>query len=509
MEHPGGSPGRVYLVGAGPGDPGLVTVRGAECLRRADLVLYDCLADPNILEYINPSAEVVGLGRGSGQRSIPHEEAIDRMIEAARGGKTVVHLKAGDPQVFGGAAGEIEHLRGAGIPYEIVPGITAALATAGYAEIPITHPDHASAVALVIAHPRDGTDKPPLDYGLLAHFPGTLIVYMGESTARQWSEGLISGGKSPDTPVAIVRRCARNDQQTVRSTLGTLAGVIRANEPVAPAVIVVGEVVTLAPEASWFAARPLHGQRVVVTRPREQAGELRRRLAELGAKVYVQPAIRITDPPDWAPVDAALARLDRFDWLVFSSSNGVRYLLDRLLESGGDLRRLGPVKLAAIGPGTAEELARYRLRANLVPEQYRAEALAEALAGDAAGRSFLLARASRGRDVLAEQLAAAGGTVEQIVVYSSTDVEKPDDELASGRIDWITVTSSAIAGSLARLFGETLRGTKLASISPITSETLRRLGYEPSVEATQYTMEGLVEAIVRFGVAGKAGQDGR
>jgi len=496
-------PGQVYLVGAGPGDPGLITLRGVDCLRRADLVLHDCLVNPAILDHAAPSAEVVCLCRGPGERAMPLEEVNARMIEAARLGRTVVRLKAGDPDLFGRSGEETEALRAAGIPFQTVPGITAALAAAGYAEIPVTHVQHASAVALVTGQESRCKAGSTLDYGLLADFPGTVVFYMGEGSAGQWSEALIRRGKPPETPVAIVRRCSWNDQQTIRCTLGAVARVIAEHGLRPPLVIVVGEVASLAPEVPWFAARPLFGSRVVITRPRDQAWQLRERLTELGALVEIQPAIEISEPGDWAPVDHALGEIDRYDWLVFSSANGVRYLLDRLWETHGDLRRLAGIRLAAIGPATAEELARYRLRADLVPGQYRAEGLAAALAGEAAGRTFLLARASRGRDVLAQQLVAAGGKVNQVVVYTSTDVEKADPNVAAavaaGQIDWITVTSSAIAKSLVRLFGDDLRRTRLASISPITSQVLCDAGYEAAVEATEYTMDGLVEALVAFG----------
>ncbi len=491
-------PGRVYLVGAGPGDPRLITLRGAECLRQADLVLYDCIVNPDVLEDTPRSAELIPLGSGPNQRSVPPDETMARMIVAARQGKTVVRLKAGDPHVFSRTAPETDALRAAGIAYEIVPGITAAAAVAGYAEIPITHVEHASAVAYVSAY-RSRDEATPLDWGALAGFPGTLVVYMGEAAADGWADALVRHGKPPDTPVAIVRRCSFRDQQTVRCTLGTVAQVLADRELRAPAVMVVGDVASLGPSESWFAARPLFGVRVLVTRPRDQAASLRQLLEELGAEVLIQPAIEISEPADWGPVDAALARLDRFDWLVFSSGNGVRSLLDRLLATGGDLRSLGGVRLAAIGPATAEQLARYHLRADLVPDEYRAEALAAELAAGAPGRAFLLARASRGRDLLAEGLGKAGGEVEQIVVYSSTDTAEPDADvaaaLAGDRIDWVTVTSSAIARSLVRLFGEDLRKARLASISPITSGVLGELGHEPAAEAVEYTMEGLVAAI--------------
>jgi len=498
-----GRTGKVFLVGAGPGDPGLITLRGVECLAQADLVLHDWLVNPAILRHANPAAEIACLGShgpGATQRVIPQDEVNAQMIRAAQQGKTVVRLKGGDPDVFGRSAEEIEALDAAGIPVETVPGVTAALAAAGYAGIPITHGQHCSAVALVTGHERHDKMGPPLDYGALAQFPGTLVFYMGVATAPHWSQALITEGKPPETPVAIVRRCSLPDQQTIRCTLATLPETIAEHRLGPPAVIIIGQAVTLATDVSWFASRPLFGQCVLVTRPKDQAGPLWQRLADLGAEVLQQPAIQISDPADWDPVDAALKRLDRYDWLVFSSVNGVRYLLDRLCDDGGDLRRLGHMKLAAIGPATADELGRYRLQADLMPQQYRAESLADELVAKAAGERFLLARASRGREVLAETLTAAGSTVDQIVVYSSTDVREAEPEVAAamsaGRIDWVTVTSSAIARSLAELFGEQLHQTKLASISPITSGTLRELGFEPAVEAAEYTMDGLMEVML-------------
>lgn len=487
-------------MGAGPGDPALITLKGAECLRRADFVLADSLVNPSIVSLCPPSAEVVRLARHACAEASGQEQINQRVIAEATKGRTVVRLKGGDPSVFGHGAEEVEALQRAGVPFEIVPGVTAALGAAAYAGIPITHGQYCSAVALIAGQQRRTKQGPPLDYAALAGFPGTLIFYMGVTTAQQWSEALLRGGKPPDTPVAIVRRCTRRDQETIRCTLQNVAEVIRQRQIRPPAVIIVGPVVALAPEAFWFTSRPLFGVRVLVTRPRHQADALCSRLSELGAEVLVQPAIEIAEPPDWSPVDLALERLDQYAWLVFSSANGVWFLLERLWQKGGDLRRLARVRLAAIGPATAEALARYRLRADLVPGQYQAERLAEALASQAAGQRFLLARASRGREVLAEQLRRAGGLVDQVVVYQSRDVQAPQPEvaaaLAAGRIDWVTVTSSAIGQSLVRLFGEALRRSRLASISPITSATLRRLGYPPAAEAAQYTAEGLIEAIL-------------
>lgn len=493
--------GTVYLVGAGPGDPGLIALRGVECLRRADVVVYDYLVNCRVLEHARAGAELVCLGRHGRDRLMTQAEVDARLVAEARLGRIVVRLKGGDPAVFARAAEEVDALTRAGIPFEVVPGITAALAVAAYAGLPLTHRDLASAVALVTGHQDDEKPAPTLDYRRLAAFPGTLVFYMGATTAPHWTSELVAGGLSPATPAAIVRRCSWPDQQVIRCPLDEVAARIAQHKLRPPILVVVGAVAGLAETASWFASRPLFGTSVLVSRPVDQAAPLRAALEELGAEVLTQPAIRIGPPADWAPVDSALSQLDDYDWLLFSSSNGVRFLLDRLAAVGGDLRRLGGVRLAAIGPGTAEELLRYRLRADLVPDEFRAESLAAAIAVEAAGRRLLLARASRGREVLAEQLRAAGAEVDQIVVYSSVDVTRPEAEvaerLAAGRIAFVTVTSSAIARALVALFGDELRKSRLASISPITSATLRELGHEPAAEAVEYTMAGVVAAIRR------------
>jgi uroporphyrinogen III methyltransferase / synthase len=326
-------------------------------------------------------------------------------------------------------------------------------------------------------------------------------MYMGVTTAAHWSSALIAAGKPAATPVAVVRRVSLPDQTRIDTTLGEVANVVQAKKLRPPVVFIVGDVAQRGAAWSWFDKRPLFGQKVLVTRPKHQADDLVRPLAELGANVLLQPAIEIRSAMDHSPLDRALELLDRFSWIVFSSANGVRCFLDRLPAIDRDLRLLGPVKIAAIGPGTAEELAKYHLKPDLVPDEFRAESLAHSLAKTAAGKRFLLVHASRGREVLAAELTKAGGHVEQVVAYESIDVAEPDPDIAAqmsaGLIDWTTVTSSAIARSLARMFGDSLKNTKLASISPITSATLRELGFEPSSEAEEYTMPGLVEAILK------------
>ncbi len=496
------TPGRVYLVGAGPGDPGLITLRGATLLKQADVVLFDYLVNPAVMQFARPDAEAICLGKHGGGRILNQNEVNQTMIAAAQAGKMVVRLKGGDPAVFGRGAEEADALVAAGIRFEMVPGVTAALAAGSYAGIPITHRDMASAVALITGHESDHKDA-NLDFQALASFPGTLVFYMGVTTIRDWAAALLAGGKLADTPVAVVRRCSWPDQLSIHTTLGEVANEVESRRLRPPVVIIVGEVVNLAPRLSWFDKRPLFGRRILVTRPRHQADELCNLLADDGAEVLVQPAIEIEPPPTWGPVDQAISDIDQFDWLVFSSSNGVHYFLSRVLQrTGGDLRCLGSVKLAAVGPGTADALASYYLKVDLVPSEYRAEALAAALEGEARdGRRFLLIRASRGRETLVEELSRCGGSVAQVVCYTSSDVTLPEVEVAealrTGTIDWITVTSSAIARSLHALFGDLLGRARLASISPITTATLRELGYQPAAEAATYTMAGVAEAIRR------------
>jgi uroporphyrinogen III methyltransferase/synthase len=494
--------GKVYLVGAGPGDPVLVTLRAVQLLRRADAVLYDYLVNPAILVHCRPEAVKVSLGKHGSGRVVSQSEINERLVAMAQVFGTVVRLKSGDPMVFARAAEELDCLVANGIPFEVVPGVTAALAAASYAGIPVTHRESASAVAFVTGQEDSEKADSKLDYEALASFPGTLVFYMGVTTAGHWSQSLIAAGKPARTPVAILRHVSLPDQTRIDTTLGDVTTTVQTHKLRPPVVFIVGDVAAHGPAWTWFDKRPLFGTRILVTRPAHQAADLIQPLAELGAEVLLQPAIEIQPLQITDTSDLALDLLDRMDWLVFSSANGVRCFFDRLLDPfhDRDVRALGKVKIAAIGPGTADELARYHLKADLVPDEFRAESLAQALASGAAGKRFLLVRASRGREVLAEELTKAGGSVEQVIVYESVDVASPEpqiaEQMAAGKIDWTTVTSSAIARSLARMFGDSLRQTRLVSISPITSATLRELGHEPAAEAREYTMPGVVAAIL-------------
>jgi uroporphyrinogen III methyltransferase/synthase len=498
---------RVFLVGAGPGDPGLLTLRAVECLRLADLIIYDKLVPPQLLEHANPEAEGRCMGDLPGGRQQRWSHVMADVIAAAKAGKIVVRLKGGDPLVFGRGLEEAAELRAAGIGYEIVPGVTAALAAGASTEIPLTHRSAASAVAFVTGHEDPTKEGPSLDWGALARFPGTLAVYMGMARLEQIAASLIAHGKPADTAAAVVAMAGTGRQRRVSTSLGELAAAVKQEGVTGPAIIFIGAAVATAPDESWFELRPLFGKGVVVTRPRDQAGELVRKLELLGAVPLVLPAVEILPPKDWNEVDDRLARLCEYDWLVFTSANGVQSLLGRLLETGRDMRALAGLKLAVIGPGTHEALRDFRLRADLMPSEYRSESLAAALAVQARGHRVLLARANRGRDVLRSELCKVA-TVDHVAVYRQVDAIPTDgpvhDAIRRGEVDFVTLTSSSIARaflkSLDETAGERIRSgrLRLVTISPVTSAAVRETGYEVAAEAKEYTIDGLVAAIVEL-----------
>ncbi len=508
-------PGTVYLVGAGPGHPGLLTLRAVECLKKADLVMYDYLANASLVEHARPDAELMRLGHHNGGPRLSPSEIISLMVEEALKGRSVVRLKGGDPSIFARGGDEATALRDAGVPFEIVPGITSGLALAAFAEIPLTHFEDASAVALVTGRERNAkleNDDCHLDYAGLASFPGTLVFYMAVKGTQAWSSALMEEGKSPDTPVGIVRWCSRAWQQTVRCTLGTVAEVVETHGLRPPCLFVVGKVVDRTPRLSWFESRPLFGSTVLVAGSASSAGRLRERLAETGAEVIMQPAIRVTPPPTWVPVDDTLERIDDYQWLVFSTPNAVDALMDHIDARGGDARWLGRVRIVALGSGTVDRLRARQIRPDLTPDGYQPAVLARTLTAAGPTR-VLLARSNGERPVLAAELEAAGARVGEIVVYATAEVDEPDPDvalsLAEDELDWVAVTSPATARSLDRLYGSALRRARIASISPLTSEALRELGLEPDVEAAPASVAGLVDAIAaavpRVAVAETAG----
>jgi uroporphyrinogen III methyltransferase/synthase len=485
----------------------LLTLRGAECLAQADLVLYDKLVPARLLDHAPAAAERVSVAELTGCHSQRYPHIHRAMIEAARQGKRVVRLKGGDPFLFGRGGEEAEALREAGIPYEVVPGVTAGLAATACAGIPLTHRLHASAVALVTGHENPDKPESALDWPTLARFPGTLVIYMGMSRLLRITQVLREQGKPADTPAAVIQWGSTGEQRTVEAPLGELPAAVQAAGLTPPAIIVIGSVASLRPRLAWFEQRPLFGKRVLVTRPRHQAAEMVERLEELGAVPHLLPAVEVLPPADWKPADRALEILWSYHWLIFTSANGVHAVVRRLEQTGRDLRALGPVRLAAIGPATAEALRGYHLRADLVPAEYRSEALAAALRDRVRGQRLLLARADRGREVLRQELARVAH-VDEVAVYSQVDAVPADAEaldcLRRGEIDYVTLTSPNIARALGRVLDEPCRSriaageVRLVSISPVTSAALRELGLPVAAEAVEYTSAGVVEALVQL-----------
>ena len=479
----------VYLVGAGPGDPGLLTVRGAELLARADVVVYDRLAAAALLALVPGDAELISAGKAPGQVDLTQEQINEVLVDRGRVAGCVVRLKGGDPFVFGRGGEEAEALAAAGVLFEVVPGITSAIGAAAYAGIPVTHRGVSTHFTVVTGHEDPAKPHTDVDWEALARAGGTLVILMGAGRIADIARRLIDGGRSPDTPVAAVRNGTRPDQQTVRATLETVAEAgVRA-----PSAIVVGDVAAL--DLTWFEARPLFGRSIVVTRAREQASELRTKLEALGAEVIELPTIEI------APVDFTLPELTGYEWIVFTSVNGVRAFFERGLDPAGhDARALAGLRVAAIGPGTARELQRRGVRADLVPERFVAESLLEAIADPVASGRVLLARAEQARDVLPDGLATRGYTVDVLAVYRTRSATPDPSAVArvrAGDVDAITFTSSSTVDNFCAAVGDLPDPQPLVvSIGPVTSATAVGHDLRVDAEATEHTIDGLVATLL-------------
>ena len=470
-----------YLVGAGPGDPGLLTARAIELIASADVILHDRLIPSEALAHARADAEVVDVGKVGGGEQVPQRETTRLLVEHARAGRTVVRLKGGDPFVFGRGGEEAQALREAGCDYEVVPGVTAGVAASAYAGIPVTQRGLASAVAFVTGHEDPGKPETAVDWAALAAFPGTLVFYMGVRQLPRIAERLIAHGRDPAEPAAIVERGTFPDQRTLRATLATLG----EQDARAPAITVVGPVAALHDDLAWFAAGPLAGVSVAVTRARAQASGLAARLRALGARVVETPTIRIE------PLAFELPDLHEYDLLVLTSPNAVEALLLR----AHDARALAGPKIAVIGPGTADALRAHGIVADIVPARAVGESLAQELAG-LGPRRALIARAEQARDVVPEALRAAGTEVDVLALYRTVAESMP--EAARGAAlsaDWLTFASASAVRFFHTAAG-TLEGPRLASIGPVTSAALRELGHEPDLEAEDHTPEGLVAALV-------------
>ena len=492
-------PGVVYLVGAGPGDPGLMTVRGAELVASADVILYDRLIPQAALSGAREDAELVYVGKRPGAPEIPQSEIETTMVERARAGRSVVRLKGGDPFVFGRGGEEAETLAAAGVPFEVVPGVTAGVAAPAYAGIPVTHREDASAVAFVAGHEDPSKDGSSIDWDALARFRGTLVLYMSVKRLPDVAARLIAGGRSADEPAAAVERGTTPAQRTVSATLADLPDAVAAAGIAPPAVMLIGPVAARRETIGWLERRPLFGLRVVVTRARAQASGLAATLAALGADVIELPAIRVVPRIDSAEVSDAVGAIHSYALVCLTSPNGVRLLFDALEAAGLDARALANATVAAIGPGTARALAARGIRADVVPERSVAEALVESLeAVDVTDRPVLVARAADARDVLPDALRERRAKVDVVALYE-TVAEEPDPEAveAASSADYVTFTSSStVRNFVAAIGGGFPERARVVSIGPVTSEAAREAGLTVDVEAESHDLDGLVEALL-------------
>ncbi len=497
--------GKVYLIGAGPGDPGLLGLKAKHCLETADAVVYDRLADPRILAFARKDAEMIYVGKASANHTMRQPDINKLLVKLAAEGKTVTRLKGGDPFVFGRGGEEAIELKEAGLPFEFVPGVTSAIAVAEYAGIPVTHRHVATSFAVITGHEDPTKGESTINWQGLATAVDTLVFLMGVENIEKISSQLIANGRSASCPAAVIRWGTHPEQRTLITTLGNAAADVKATGMKPPAIFLVGEVVRLREQLQWFDNKPLFGKTVIVTRARAQASALTQKLEALGAKVIEAPAIKIVPASDYAPLDVAISNISTYKWLVLTSANGVEYFFEHLRSAGKDARALANVKIAAIGSATAKALAAHGITADLIPSAYRAEELVEALHSQVeAGDKILLARAKVAREVLPEALRKMGATVDVVTAYETiADCENKDELIAaleSDEASVVTFTSSSTVTNLLQVLGdkaELLNKAVLAAIGPVTGDTLTKHGYTAAINAAEYTIDGLTEAILQ------------
>jgi uroporphyrinogen III methyltransferase/synthase len=500
--------GHVYLVGAGPGDPDLITIKGKNCIESADVLVYDYLASPALLAHAREDAELIYVGKKGGDHTLKQHEINQLLVDKAQTGRIVTRLKGGDPFIFGRGGEEIEVLVEAGISYEVVPGVTSAVAAPAYAGIPLTHRKYTSTLAFVTGHEDPHKATSNIDWQALATGIGTLVFFMGVKNLPNIVEQLTRHGMSADTLVGLIRWGTTTRQRTVTGTLANIVQRAAAAKLKAPAIIVVGDVVGLRDTMQWFENKPLMGKRVVVTRARQQASDLVTALQAAGADCLECPTIQIEPPPDWQALDTAIDKLGEYHWLVFTSVNGVRFFFKRLFELGKDVRALHLIRTACIGPVTAERLADFGISCDILPDTYRAESVVAAFEKqDVNTKKILLPRAQEARPILPETLTAMGARVDEIAVYRTRiardNVATLLDGLAADNIDCITFTSSSTVKNFKKLIPESdfhklLDKVKTACIGPITADTAREQGFNVDVMAETYTIPGLVEALIDY-----------
>jgi uroporphyrinogen III methyltransferase/synthase len=497
--------GKVYIIGAGPGDAGLITLRGVDCLREADVVVYDYLVSKELLKYAKANARFIYAGKQGGAHTLSQWQINDLLVKEAKAGNIVARLKGGDPFIFGRGGEEAEKLAVNKICFEIVPGVTSAIAVPAYAGIPLTHRGLTSTVAFITGHEDPTKEKSDIDWPALARI-GTLVFLMGVKNIEKIVQELQDNGRSPKTPAALIRWGTTPRQEILTGTLSNIVKLARDRKFAPPAILVVGEVVDLRDTLQWFDQKPLFGKGVVITRPEKQADDLARLLVKEGANPIHFPTIKIVPPPSWRDLDAAIKNLEEYEWLIFTSANGVAFFFERLLAKKKDIRDLKGVKICCIGPATAQQVESKGIRVDLVPKEFISEGILESFSGkNLKGKKIIIARAAEARDVLPEGLKKLGAIVDVATAYQTVNSGKKKKELdelfKENQVDVITFTSSSTVNNFIKIMGsdfKLLKGVKVACIGPVTAAAAKKAGLSVDIHQEEYTMEGLVGALINY-----------
>jgi uroporphyrinogen III methyltransferase/synthase len=500
--------GKVYLIGAGPGDPGLITIKGLECVQKADVVIYDYLANERLLDHRRRDAELVYVGKQGGRHTLPQDEINALIVRKAKEGKVVARLKGGDPFIFGRGGEEAEACVDNGVPFEVVPGVTAATSVPTYAGIPLTHREHTASVAFVTGHEDPTKPESRLHWDKLATGIGTLVFFMGMKNLKNITDNLIAHGRGDETPVAAIQWGTRTDQKVVTGTLRDIVSRVREAQLGPPAIVVIGEVVNLRQKLNWFESKPLFGKRIVVTRSRDQASVFAEMLIDRGATPIEFPSIDVVPPADWNELDAAIDAIEQYQWLIFTSANAVRFFFQRLRERGKDIRTLKGVRLCAVGPKTAEELQVYSLTADLIPSEFKAEGVLAALGGEQVrGQRILIPRARVAREILPDRLRELGAEVTVATAYENvrpaSDVDRIKKLFIERKVAAVTFTSSSTVNNFIEMVGQSeykslMAGVTVACIGPVTARTAVEHGMAVDVMPKDYTIPALVDAMVEY-----------
>jgi len=500
--------GKVYLIGAGPGDPGLITVKGLECVKKADVIIYDYLANERLLEQRRHDAELIYVGKQGGRHTLPQEEINSLIVKSAKEGKIVARLKGGDPFIFGRGGEEAEELADNGIPFEVVPGVTAATAVPTYAGIPLTHREHTASVAFVTGHEDPSKPESRVHWDHIATGIGTLVFFMGMKNLQNIVNNLITNGRSPDTPIAVIQWGTRTDQKVVTGVLTDIAVKVKEANLRPPAIIVVGEVVRLRQKLNWYESKPLFGKRVVVTRSRDQASVFAEMLIDRGATTIEFPTIDVVPPASWAELDSALNAIETYNGIIFTSANAIKFFMERLRSIGKDLRILKGITICVVGPKTAESLEQYGIRADLIPVEFKAEGVLAALGGvKVKGRKFLMPRAKVAREIIPEKLRELGAEVTVAVAYENVkpaaDTARVIKLFEEKKIAVVTFTSSSTVHNFVEILGQKgykslVEGVLVACIGPITAKTAEEYCMKTDIMPKEYTIPALVDAMMEY-----------